>query len=65
MATKTKLLKTETVSDQKPAAKIPLTVIFTGDIFRRMDKMTKAKGFIYHQDLVRLAVAQLLDKSGY
>jgi hypothetical protein len=52
-------------SGQKKAVNIPINTVFTPDVFNRMTVMTKDKGLIEIQNLIRLAVSKLLTDSGY
>lgn len=51
--------------ENETAAKVPLNTLFAGDMFRRLSKYKQDKGLPYEQDVIRLAVAFFLDKSGY
>lgn len=47
------------------AAKIPVNTLFQGETFRRLTKYKKDKGLLNEQDVIRLAVANFLEQSGY
>lgn len=47
------------------AGNVPLTTKFTGDVFSRIRKYKSHRGFMFEQDVIRLAVSFFLDKEGF
>jgi hypothetical protein len=47
------------------AAKVPVNTLFQGETFRRLFKYKRDKGLLFEQEVVRLAVANFLEQSGY
>ena len=62
---KEKAKKHDPLKSQDRAVSVPLNTIITGDIFNRMTTLKKEKGFLNHQEIVRLAIAYYLEKTGY
>lgn len=44
---------------------IPINTAFANNVYTALEQYRKDKGLPYQQDVIRLAVAMLLDKAGY
>lgn len=44
---------------------IPINTAFAHNVYTALEQYRKDKGLPYQQDVIRLAVAMLLDKAGY
>jgi len=69
MATTESKIKKPLTTETKPATnelqKVAVNTQFTGDVYSRMVKAKKAKGFLNEQELIRVAVSYYLERISF